>query len=313
MPNPRLPLNTLPAFRAVARLQNLRAAAETLHLTHSAVSQQIKHLEEQIGVPLFERRGRKLALNAAGAALLRSVDLALDQLDEGLRAATSAAGGPPQRLRITLTPSLGQRWLLPRMTRWRERHPDIAIELHSTQQVVDLQREGYHVALRQGAGGWRGLLSQRLIDSALIVVGSPQAAERLLDAGPAALADQPLLGSPRIWQEWFELNGVNVKAHPVAAFNDAGLMLQAVEQDLGIALARELLAADALRDGRLVHLFPTAMPDPNGHTLWLVHPPALSGWAPLEALRAWLIDELERSRSELRPWRGRAAAAPPPG
>lgn len=298
----RLPLNTLPAFRTVARLENLRAAAEALHLTHSAVSQQIKHLEEQLGVQLFERRGRRLTLNPAGAALLRSVEPALDLLDEGARLAAASAAGVPQLLRITLVPSFGQRWLLPRMARWRERHPGIAIELNTTQQLVDLQREGYHAALRQGDGHWRGLAAERLIDSPLIVLGSPQAARRLEGQGPAALADQPLLGSPRLWQRWFDLNGVKVRANPVAAFNDAGLMLQAVEQDVGIALARELLAADALRDGKLVHLFPTSVPDPDGHSVWLAHPPSLSGWPPLEALRTWLREELERSRSELAAW-----------
>src|SRR5690606_21939093 len=111
----RLPLQTLPAFRAVARLQNLRAAAETLHLTHSAVSQQIKLLEEQLGFPLFDRRGRRVVLNAAGAALQRAVEPALDRLDEGVRAAAATSAGAAVQLRITLLPSFAQRWLLPRM------------------------------------------------------------------------------------------------------------------------------------------------------------------------------------------------------
>src|SRR5246127_3047369 len=83
----RLPLNTLTAFRSVAELQNLRAAAETLHLTHSAVSQQIRGLEEQLGFELFDRRGRRVVLNPAGEALLRSVQTALSQLDDGVHAA----------------------------------------------------------------------------------------------------------------------------------------------------------------------------------------------------------------------------------
>jgi LysR family glycine cleavage system transcriptional activator len=85
----------------------------------------------------------------------------------------------------------------------------------------------------------------------------------------------------------------------VAAFNDAGLMLQAAEQDLGIALARELLAADALRDGRLVRLSPLAMPDQQRDAYWLVHPPALADWPPLRALHAWLRDELAASQRQL--------------
>jgi LysR family glycine cleavage system transcriptional activator len=94
MPNsPRLPLNTITAFRAVAELENLRAAADLLHLTHSAVSQQLRGLEEQLGFQLFERRGRRVVLNAAGQALLRSVQSALATLDDGVQAAAAAAGG----------------------------------------------------------------------------------------------------------------------------------------------------------------------------------------------------------------------------
>jgi LysR family transcriptional regulator, glycine cleavage system transcriptional activator len=117
----RLPLNTLPAFRAVAELQNLRAAADRLHLTHSAVSQQIKGLEEQLGFPLFERSGRGIVLNPAGAALLCSVQSAMALLDEGLMAASAAARGSAQRLRVSVLPSFAQRWLLPRMARWQSR------------------------------------------------------------------------------------------------------------------------------------------------------------------------------------------------
>src|SRR5882762_8410820 len=124
----RIPLHTLPAFRIVAKLANLRAAAEELHLTHSAVSQQIRGLEEQLGFELFERRGRRVVLNPAGAALLRSVQSALSQLDDGVQAAAAAASGATQRLRVTVLPSFAQRWLLPRMGRWHERHPNIALE-----------------------------------------------------------------------------------------------------------------------------------------------------------------------------------------
>jgi len=117
MPMTRLPLNTLSAFRAVAELQNVRAAAEILHLTHSAVSQQIRVLEEQLGFDLFERRGRRVLLNPAGQALFRSVQGALTQLDDGVQAAAAAGRGAAQRLRVTMLPSFAQRWLLPRMGR----------------------------------------------------------------------------------------------------------------------------------------------------------------------------------------------------
>lgn len=300
----RLPLHALPTFRTVARRSNLRAAAEELHLTHSAVSQQIRLLEEQIGIALFDRVGRRVVLNGAGAALLRAVEPALAQIDEGVRAAQAASvGAGDENLRVSVLPSFAQRWLLPRMAAWREHHPQIALELHASQQLVDLGRDGFHAALRSGAGPWRGLAAERLLDSAWIVVGPPAAAQRLRGAPPAALAEEPLLGDGPMWQRWFELAGHKVRIKPVAEFNDAGLMLQAAEQGLGLALAREVLAADALAGGRLVRLSPIAFEDPDAHPYWLVYPPALTDWAPLVAFRGWL-------REQLTPPAGRSTAGP---
>jgi LysR family glycine cleavage system transcriptional activator len=299
----RLPLNTLPAFRTVAKLSNLRAAADELHLTHSAVSQQIRGLEEQLGFALFERRGRRIVLNAAGEALLRSVEPALAQLDDGVQAAAAAASGSAQRLRVTTLPSFAQRWLLPRMGRWREQHPQLALEIDASQQVVDLQRDGFHAAIRQGRGPWAGLESERLFEAPMpfIVVGSPTAARRLLGAQPQALAREPLLGDAAMWQRWLSAAGLQQHVTPVADFNDAGLMLQAAEQNLGLALAREMLAADALCEGRLVKLSPLSILYNEASGYHLVYPPALRDWPPVAHFRRWLHDELDRSRQTLHP------------
>ena len=298
----RLPLNTLNAFRTVGELQNLRAAADVLHLTHSAVSQQIRGLEEQLGFALFERRGRRVVLNPAGEALLRSVQAALSQLEDGVQAAAAAASGNAQRIRMTVLPSFAQRWLLPRMGRWRERHPDLALEIDASPQLVDLQREGFHVGVRVGRGPWQGLESDRLFDSPIpfVVVGSPAAARRLLGAQPEMLAREPLLDEPELWERWFAAAGLRTKVTTVAVFNDAGLLLQAAEQNIGLALCRELLAADALREGRLVKLSPVSITYEHAHPYYLVYPPGLRDWPPLVALRRWLRDELELSQKSLR-------------
>jgi LysR family transcriptional regulator, glycine cleavage system transcriptional activator len=295
----RLPLQTLPTFLTVARLGNLRAAADELHLTHSAISQQIRLLEEQLGFLLFDRRGRRIVLNAAGQALLASSTTALATLDEGVQAAAAAAGGSEQRLRITVIPSFAQRWLLPRMGRWRERHPDIALEVESSQRLVDLSREGFHAAVRAGRGGWAGLDELRLIDSPLIVVGAPAAALRLREHGEAALAEQPLIGEATLWAQWFAAGGIPAKPRPVADFNDAGLMLQAAEHDLGIVLARELLAAEGLLRGSLVRLSPRSIEVPDASAYFLVHPKPLADWKPLRALRGWLLEELAAVQADL--------------
>jgi LysR family glycine cleavage system transcriptional activator len=298
----RLPLNTLPVFRTVAELQNLRAAADTLHLTHSAVSQQIRLLEARLGYALFERRGRRVVLNAAGAAFLRSVRAALAELDAGVQTAAAAAGIASQRLRISVLPSFAQRWLLPRMARWRARHPEVSLEIETSQHVADLQREGFQAALRQGHGPWPGLEAERLFDlsMAMILVACPATASRLAGADPQAYLNEPLLGETGLWERWFAAAGVRGKLAPVAVFNDAGLLLSAVEHGLGLAVVRELLAADALEEGRLVKLSPISVEYDSERAYHLVYPPALRDWAPLAALRAWIREELERSRAALR-------------
>ena len=296
----RLPLNTLATFRAVAELQNLRAAADVLHLTHSAVSQQIRVLEERLGFALFERRGRRVLLNPAGEALLRSVQGALAQLDDGVQAAAAASAGDARRLRVTVLPSFAHRWLLPRIARWRERHPSLALEIDASLRIVDLQREGFHAAVREGKGPWPGLESERLFDQPpIIVVGSPSAARRLLGAQPEALTREPLLGEVALWRDWFAAAGLRINVRTVADFSDAGLMLQATEQNLGIALSRELLAADALCDGRLVKLSPISITHAEAQPYHLVFPANLREWPPLVGLRQWLRDELERSHRAL--------------
>ena len=296
----RIPLHVLPTFRAVARLENLRAAAEEMSVTHSAVSQQMRLLEDQLGFQLFDRRGRRIVLNPAGAALLRSVEPALAQIDDGVQAAAAAAAGNQQRMRVTVLPSFAQRWLLPRMGRWRERHPDIALEIHASQQLMDLQRDGFHAAIRQGRGNWAPLVMHQLIDSPLITVGSPAAAQRLAGRGAEAIAHEPLLGNPGRWERWFAAAGLpRQRINPVATFNDAGLMLQAAEQSLGLALTRELLAADAICEGRLVQLSELSTQDEEIDAYFLVHTPALTGWPPLDALRVWLLDELGQAQQRL--------------
>jgi LysR family transcriptional regulator, glycine cleavage system transcriptional activator len=298
----KIPLNFLPTFVAVAKLENLRAAAESLHLTHSAVSQQIGEIESRLGFALFDRRGRRIHLNAAGQALLRHAAPALAQVDDGVQAAAAAAVGAAQGLRVTMLPSFAQRWFLPRLGLWRERHPDIPIEIEASFNMIDLQRDGYHAAIRTGPGPWPGLVQERLYDTPtpFIAVAAPSIARRLNTGTPADMAREPLLGDTDVWEQWFTAAGVRTRIAPVASFNDVGLMLQAAEQGLGLAVVRELLAADALHDGRLARLFDVSVLLEGARAYSLVYPPALREWPPLIALRAWLRAEFERSLKMLR-------------
>lgn len=298
----RIPIHFLPTFVAVAQLENLRAAAEALHLTHSAVSQQLGELESRLGFPLFDRRGRRIHLNAAGQALLRHVAPALAQVDEGVQAAAAAAQGAAQGLRVSMLPSFAQRWFLPRLGLWRERHPDIPLEIDASAHLVDLQRDGFHAAIRTGRGPWPGLVVERLYESPtpFVAVASPALARRLRDARPADLAREALLGDADVWESWFAAAGVHARVTPVATFNDVGLMLQATEQGLGLAVVRELLAADALGDGRLARLFDVSVVLEGAQPYSLVYPPALRDWPPLVALRDWVRREFDCSLEMLK-------------
>jgi DNA-binding transcriptional LysR family regulator len=141
------------------------------------------------------------------------------------------------------------------------------------------------------------------------VVAAPARAARLAFDDLEAIAREPLLGDHDKWERFLAQGGCRMRSRPVAEFNDAGLMLQATEQDLGIALARELFVADALASGRLVRLASAALDESGTHstnTFWFVHPPELADWPPLLALKHWLHDEMEASRQQL------ASLAPSP-
>src|SRR5262249_9361553 len=154
---------------------------------------------------LFHRHGRRIKLNAAGEALLQGVERALVTLDEAVHAAAAAGGSSELRLRLTTLPSFAQRWLLPRIARWRDAYPDIALGVDATRRIVDLQREGFHAAVRQGKGPWPGLQNELLLaESPVAVVGTPATARRLAGAPLQALADEPLLGDVDTWSQWFD-------------------------------------------------------------------------------------------------------------
>jgi len=295
----RFPLHYLAAFRAAAQSENLRAAAESLHLTHSAVSQQIRGLETQIGFELFSRQGRKLTLNPAGQALQRAVSKVFAELQAGLLAANQAHSNTAQMLRVTSLPSFAQRWLMPRLPRWQALQPCITLDLHTGHQIIDLEREGYQIGLRVGRGPWPGLVTEPLFHSPMIAVAAPALAHKLIGQPAAALADEPLLGHTEEWQEWFVGAGITSRPVVVASFNDAGVALQAGEQGMGVVLARELLAADALLDGRLVRVHAHARDLDATREYQIVYPEALRGDAAVRAFCDWLHAEIAALQQRL--------------
>lgn len=293
-----LPLQTLRVFRQAAQTQNLRAAAETLHLTHGAVSQQIRLLEQRLGLPLFDRVGRGVRLNAAGAALLHRVQQALALLEAGEREARALGDAPQRVLKVSMLPSFAQCWLLPRLARWQRAHPGWRLAIDARLNLVDLGGAQADLAVRYGQPPWPGAVAKPLGGELLFPVASPSLAGSLRGLAAADLLRFPLLQGTAEWSGWLQAAGVNEPLpEAVASFNDAGLLLQAAEAGLGIALARGLLVLDRLRDGRLIPLHPLTVPSPRRYWLAASEP----GWQrpEVQALQAWLQAQLAESEREL--------------
>ena len=288
----RIPLHFLPTFVAVAEGGGLRQAAAALHLTHSAVSQQVNELESRLGFPVFDRRARRLVLNDAGALLLQGARAALADIDESVRRAGEVARRSAGTLRLTMPVAFAQRWFLPRLARWQARHPDTAIEVDASPAVRDLQRDGFDAAIRSSAGApglWAGPLYEAPCRQ--LAVAAPAVAERLTALGPASLHRERLFGPREDWTHWFEVAGVPDGGTTEAPFSSLTLLLDAAEQGLGVGLAREILVADAIRRGSLRPLFEVAWlrADVPPHALVCRTPPAPG--SALAALHDWLREE----------------------
>ena len=286
-------LNGLRAFEAAARNGSVKDAAGELYVTPGAVSQQIKTLEEALGTPLFRRVNRGLQLNEAGAALypvlrdsFQSMAGALDRLK------MRGQAGP---LTVSVMPSFALKWLVPRLGRFRERHPEIDVRLSASMHLVDFGREDVDIGIRIGQGNYPGLRSHLLMREKLYVVCSP----KLLDGHPPLRRPEHLRHhtlvhdeSPRQWQLCLKLHGIEgLDASRGPVFNDAAMVVEAAIKGQGVALARGELVTQDLAEGRLVQPFDLSMP--NDFATYLVYPEAVADWPKVAAFRDWIIAEAE--------------------
>jgi len=308
----RLPsLNALRAFEAAARHLSFTKAAEELHVTQAAISHQVKALELQIGLPLFRRLNRRLLLTDAGQTYVTGLTDAFDRIAEATERATAERGGG--NLRISTLPSMAAKWLLPRLSRFRARHPDIDVLVSAFHGLADFRRDDVHLAIRYGKGNYPGLEAVLLMDDEIFVVCSPQLmASGAALRGPADLRHHTLLhdtsveGSRRDWRVWLEkveATGVDPDRGP--GFSDSNLILEAVMAGEGVALTRRSLAADDLAAGRLVIPFGPIRPSPNHY--YVVYPSANAELAKVRKFVQWLLDEVETDRAA-----GRLTVKAPP-
>ena len=284
------PMQALRAFEAAARLQSLTRAAESLHLTHGAISHQIKALEASIGVRLIERAGRGIRVTEEGARLATRVRAALAEIADAVREAADRRN--PRLLRVSVTPSFAARWLLPRLGSFIAQHRDVDLDVRSSMALVDFRRDDTDVAIRHGFGSWPDVTSELLMGDTYFPVCSPKL-ERL-PRRPADLAHHTLLrADDEAWKPWFEVVGLDwpePSRGPI--FNDSALMLQACAEGQGVALARSSLLGNDIRNGLLTRLFDIDVPAARRY--YLVYPPRLAGSAKLAMFRTWLTSEIAK-------------------
>jgi LysR family transcriptional regulator, glycine cleavage system transcriptional activator len=297
----RLPsLNALKAFEAAARHESFTKAADELSVTQGAVSHQVKALEVELGLRLFNRERQRLVITDAGRSYLEVVRDAFDRLAVGtnrvLQLQTSGV------LAVTTSPNFATKWLVHRLGRFIEAHPEIDLRVSGSHQHVDFAHEDIDLAVRHGDGQWPGLSVTRLCAEELFPVCSPKfmRGRRALHA-PADLTRHTLLhvNDRREWSQWLETADVkmtDIERGPI--FNQAHMAIDAAVDGQGIALARTALAAWDLCAGRLVRPFPLALKAPYAY--WIVCPKSTADLPKISIFREWLLAEAAHDAQRMR-------------
>lgn len=290
----RLPsLNALKAFEATARQESFTKAAQELCVTQGAVSQQVKALEDELGVRLFRRERQRLVITDAGRSYLEVVRDAFDRLAMGTeRLLQREKSGT---LTITTSPNFAAKWLVHRLGRFSETHPGIDLRVSASIQHVDFAREDIDLALRHGDGQWPGLRATRLCTEQLFPVCSPKLLSgRGALRSPRDIRHHTLLhiNSTADWARWLaraEVEGVDYKRGTV--YNQDSMAIDAAVDGQGIAIARTALVSWDLLSGRLVQPFPQALEAP--YAFWIVCPQSTADLPKISAFRNWVLKEAE--------------------
>jgi LysR family glycine cleavage system transcriptional activator len=301
----RPPLHALQGFVAAARSGNLSRAAESLHLTVSALSHQIRGLEQRLGQRLFQRNARGVELTDDGRELFDRVASHFDALEQALQPFRTRRDDV---LTISLMPSFAASWLVPRLPRFLAAHPQLEINLQSTTALVDFDRElAIDAGLRFGRGQYPGLETMHLLDDWVTPTASPALIERLGMPTLETLDQFPLLGAPGgRWSEWFAQFGGTLPTRFVATFDDSDTLHRAASEGLGVALGRLTLARPLVDAGRLVLPFAQRLKAEFAH--YLVYPARSASHAGLHAFRDWLSAEAAVDAARANAGRSRRSA-----
>ncbi|RNF86410.1 LysR substrate-binding domain-containing protein [Montanilutibacter psychrotolerans] len=283
------PLTALRAFEAAARHLSFKHAAAELSLTPTAISHQVRQLEDRLGVRLFVRGTRRVDLTEAGQSLYPALRDGFDGIARALQLVRPNAR--PRALVLSTTVAFASRWLLPRLAGFAARQHGIALHLHTSDEVVDLAGGTAQLAIRYGHGRYPGMRSVPLLPSRF----APVCAPRLGVHGPDDLAKVPLIGfewqrreaDTPDWPLWFERAGRSPVERQLQ-FSDEGHAIQAAIAGQGVALANLALVADELRAGLLCQPFGPQLDGLGFHLVWTVGNDADPDIA---AVHAWLLDE----------------------
>jgi len=257
------PLNALRAFEASARHLSFTRAARELHVTQTAISHQIKTLEQYLGAQLFKRLPRKILLTEQGESLLAIAGECLDQIaevSESIRKPQSS-----RKLTVSITPSFATQWLVPRLGRFWRQHPDIELKLHHSVQLTDFTDDVDMAVRAAQEANWPGVEAEHLMTLDLIPVCSPVLADgRAPPSSPTQLADYTLLHESDYeeWVQWLLNVGVdNIEARRGPLLGDSTATILAAVNGEGISLARTVFVNDHLKSGKLIAPFAMCVRD----------------------------------------------------
>ncbi|WP_127145855.1 LysR family transcriptional regulator [Pelagibacterium montanilacus] len=289
-------MSLLTAFEAAARHRSFTAAAEELAITQSAVSRQIRLLEEQIGCQLFVRDKQTVRLSEAGAAYAREIGDALRRIgNASLNLHANPHGGT---LNLAILPTFGTRWLAPRLSRFLDRHPGITVNLSTRLTAFDFRTDPFDAAIHFGEGPWAGSEGVELMGETVMPVGAPGFLADHTITSAADLANMPLLhlaSRPDHWERWFARQGVTVERLRGMLFDQFATAAQAAGSGLGLALLPEFLIAADLERGDLVPALDAPMESPERY--FLVWPAGHGQHGPLAQFRDWIVDEARTRQS----------------
>ncbi|TFV46796.1 transcriptional regulator GcvA [Bradyrhizobium niftali] len=289
----RLPsLNGLRAFEAAARHLSFTLAATELNVTQTAISHQIRRLEEELGIRLFIRQNRALALTPEARDYLPGVRAAFNDL----RLATDRLlrRDDDKVLTLSTLASLAAKWLLPRLTDFQEQHPGIDVRITTSTSLVDFQRDDVDAAIRYGRGQWPGLRADWLMADELFPVCSPSLlrGDKPLQR-PEDLRNHPLLHTSNAnsddWRLWLTAAGLpaDIAKQPGITFDMIFMTIQAAIDGIGVAMGRTSYVQDDIAKGRLVVPFKIALPADAG--FYLVAPEGRREAPKLAAFRQWIV------------------------